>query len=150
MAGKDLQSLLTDLKEKIKRQDTDSSTVRLVAKGKAAVLIKLVEESAEIWMAFRFESDHDLALEISQYWYYLLVLGLLINDSGWSGRVASWPLNHLVDDSGVSPKKLVQETAALAIHSGEITPDDIEKLFHLSWEVGKQKQLSLSSVYAHL
>lgn len=149
MAGKDLQSLLTDLKDKLERKDPSSSTVRLVARGKTAVMIKLIEEAAEIWMAFRFESDTDLALEISQYWYYLMVLGLLTEESGWSDRVAAWPLNQTTDGNG-SPKKLVQETAALAIHSGSITPGDLEKLFHLSWEVGKQKQLSLSSVYAHL
>ncbi|NUQ81120.1 MAG: hypothetical protein HUU10_05860 [Bacteroidetes bacterium] len=150
MAEKNLQSLLAELQDKIARNDPASSTVKLISGGKPAVLIKLVEESSEIWMAYRFETQNDLALELSQYWYYLLVLGLILQEPGWANRISSWPLKTPLKDETVTPKKLVQETASLAIRSGSFGADDLERLFHLSWEIGQQRELSLSAVLAHL
>jgi phosphoribosyl-ATP pyrophosphohydrolase len=48
-----------------------SGTAALFAKGPHAIGKKLVEEAAESWMAARFESDDELAGELSQVLYYV-------------------------------------------------------------------------------
>lgn len=48
-----------------------ASTTALFAKGPHAIGKKLVEESAESWMAARFESREALAGELSQVLYYV-------------------------------------------------------------------------------
>ncbi len=47
------------------------STTALFEKGDHAIGKKLVEESAESWMAARYESRENLALELSQVLYYV-------------------------------------------------------------------------------
>jgi phosphoribosyl-ATP pyrophosphohydrolase len=50
------------------------STTELFRKGPHAIGKKLVEEAAESWMAARFETRDDLALELSQVMYYVAVM----------------------------------------------------------------------------
>ena len=50
------------------------STTELFRKGPHAIGKKLVEEAAESWMAARFETQDDLALELSQVLYYVAVM----------------------------------------------------------------------------
>lgn len=47
------------------------STTALFEKGAHGIGKKLVEEAAEAWMAARYESREDLALELSQVLYYV-------------------------------------------------------------------------------
>jgi phosphoribosyl-ATP pyrophosphohydrolase len=47
------------------------STTALFEKGAHGIGKKLVEEAAEAWMAARYESKEDLALELSQVLYYV-------------------------------------------------------------------------------
>lgn len=48
-----------------------SGTSALFQGGSHAIGKKLVEEAAESWMAARFETRDDLALELSQVLYYV-------------------------------------------------------------------------------
>jgi phosphoribosyl-ATP pyrophosphohydrolase len=48
-----------------------SGTTALFRKGAHGIGKKLVEEAAESWMAARFETKDDLALELSQTLYYI-------------------------------------------------------------------------------
>lgn len=48
-----------------------SSTAELFRGGSHAIGKKLVEEAAESWMAARFETSDQLALELSQVLYYV-------------------------------------------------------------------------------
>jgi len=50
------------------------STTELFKKGAHGIGKKLVEEAAESWMAARFETKDDLALELSQVLYYVAVM----------------------------------------------------------------------------
>lgn len=50
------------------------STTELFKKGTHAIGKKLVEEAAESWMAARYETKGDLALELSQVLYYVAVM----------------------------------------------------------------------------
>lgn len=47
------------------------STTALFEKGAHQIGKKLVEEAAESWMAARFESRENIALELSQVLYYV-------------------------------------------------------------------------------
>jgi phosphoribosyl-ATP pyrophosphohydrolase len=51
-----------------------SSTAVILKSGTHAIGKKLVEEAAESWMAARFESKEQVALELSQVLYYVAVL----------------------------------------------------------------------------
>lgn len=52
----------------------NSGTTALFEKGAHAIGKKLVEEAAESWMAARYESRDDQALELSQLLYYVAVM----------------------------------------------------------------------------
>jgi phosphoribosyl-ATP pyrophosphohydrolase len=51
-----------------------SGTAALLKAGTHAIGKKLVEEAAETWMAARYESKDQLALEISQLLYHVAVM----------------------------------------------------------------------------
>ncbi len=53
-----------------------SSTGKLLAAGVHGIGKKIVEEAAEVWMAAEYESDDNLANEISQLLYHIQVLML--------------------------------------------------------------------------
>jgi phosphoribosyl-ATP pyrophosphohydrolase len=57
-----------------KNAPAGSGTAALLKAGTHAIGKKLVEEAAESWMAARFESKEQLALELSQVLYYAAVL----------------------------------------------------------------------------
>lgn len=54
--------------------DQTSSTGKLLGAGVHSIGKKIVEEAAEVWMAAEYESDENLATEISQLLYHLQVL----------------------------------------------------------------------------
>ncbi|HSQ43234.1 MAG TPA: phosphoribosyl-ATP diphosphatase [Fibrobacteraceae bacterium] len=61
-------------KSRKKEMPDGKSTTELFRKGPHAIGKKLVEEAAESWMAARFETQDDLALELSQVLYYVAVM----------------------------------------------------------------------------
>jgi phosphoribosyl-ATP pyrophosphohydrolase len=56
--------------------DQVSGTGKLLSTGVHGIGKKIVEEAAEVWMAAEYESDENLANEISQLLYHLQVLML--------------------------------------------------------------------------
>ncbi|MEY2798411.1 MAG: hypothetical protein RIS22_677 [Actinomycetota bacterium] len=56
--------------------DQPGTTGKLLASGVHGIGKKIVEEAAEVWMAAEYESDENLANEISQLLYHLQVLML--------------------------------------------------------------------------
>lgn len=62
---------MVELAQQRKREMPEGrSTTELFRKGAHGIGKKLVEEAAESWMAARFESREDVALELSQVLYY--------------------------------------------------------------------------------
>jgi phosphoribosyl-ATP pyrophosphohydrolase len=57
-----------------KEMPKGAGTTALFEKGTHAIGKKLVEEAAESWMAARYESKDQVALELSQVLYYVAVL----------------------------------------------------------------------------
>ena len=68
------EEMVKTAKSRKKDGPADSSTAALLKKGTHAIGKKLVEEAAESWMAARFESKDQLALELSQVLYYVAVM----------------------------------------------------------------------------
>ena len=65
-----------ELGEIARTRPAGSNTSELLAGGVHSIGKKIIEEAAEVWMAAEYESDEDLALEISQLLYYLQVMML--------------------------------------------------------------------------
>lgn len=71
---KSFEELWTELSEKIASADPNSGTNLLIEKGVHAIGKKIIEEAGEVWIAAEYQSNDELALEISQLIYYLQVL----------------------------------------------------------------------------
>ncbi len=81
---KTFEDLFAELSEKARTRPQDSGTVAELDAGVHAIGKKVVEEAAEVWLAAEYESDDDVALEISQLLYHLQVMmiarGLSLQD----------------------------------------------------------------------
>ena len=81
---KTFEELFAELSKKAEAGDPNSGTVKELQKGTHFIGKKIVEEAAEVWMAAKFETDDDTALEISQLLYHLQVMmidqGLRLED----------------------------------------------------------------------
>ncbi len=83
---KTFDELFAELTARAADRPEGSSTVRLLDSGVHAIGKKLVEEAAEAWIAAEYESDDELAEELSQLLYHAQVMmiarGLTLNDVG--------------------------------------------------------------------
>lgn len=73
---KTFEELWRELGDIARTRPAGSNTSELLAGGVHSIGKKIIEEAAEVWMAAEYESDEDLALEISQLIYYLQVMML--------------------------------------------------------------------------
>ena len=71
---KTFEELWNELGEKISAADPNSGTLKLLEKGVHEIGKKIIEEAGEVWIAAEYQSNEQLALEISQLIYYLQVL----------------------------------------------------------------------------
>ncbi|CAB4729553.1 unannotated protein [freshwater metagenome] len=71
---KNFESLWLELNEIAKSRPLDSGTVRELDAGVHTIGKKIIEEAGEVWIAAEYQSDSELALEISQLLYHLQVL----------------------------------------------------------------------------
>jgi phosphoribosyl-ATP pyrophosphohydrolase len=73
---KSFEQLWAELGQKLEAADPNSGTVALVNSGVHTIGKKIIEEAGEVWIAAEYQSDEQLALEISQLLYYLQVLAM--------------------------------------------------------------------------
>ena len=73
---KSFDQLWLELNEIATSRPAGSSTVAALDTGVHSIGKKIIEEAAEVWMAAEYESDGNLAEEISQLLYHLQVLML--------------------------------------------------------------------------
>jgi phosphoribosyl-ATP pyrophosphohydrolase len=71
---KTFDALFAELSEKAITRPDGSGTVAELDAGVHAIGKKVVEEAAEVWMAAEYQSDTELAEEISQLLYHVQVL----------------------------------------------------------------------------
>lgn len=72
--SKTFEELFAELTEKARTRPSGSGTVAQLDGGVHAIGKKVVEEAAEVWMAAEYQSDEELAEEISQAIYHLQVM----------------------------------------------------------------------------
>ncbi|PZS09501.1 MAG: phosphoribosyl-ATP diphosphatase [Acidimicrobiales bacterium] len=73
---KTFDELFNELQRKVEGGDAESETVRAVRNGVHSIGKKIVEEAAEVWLAAEYQSDGELAEEISQLLYHVQVMML--------------------------------------------------------------------------
>lgn len=71
---KTFDDLFAELSEKAVSRPEGSGTVAELDAGVHAIGKKIVEEAAEVWMAAEYQTNTELAEEISQLVYHLQVL----------------------------------------------------------------------------
>ncbi|WP_166824548.1 phosphoribosyl-ATP diphosphatase [Brevibacterium limosum] len=81
---KTFETLYAELQQKSLDRPAGSKTVAELDAGVHAIGKKVVEEAAEVWMAAEYETEEELAEEISQLLYHLQVMmiakGLTLDD----------------------------------------------------------------------
>ena len=71
---KDFDSLHAELLSRAAERPEGSGTVAALDAGIHAQGKKIIEEAAEVWMAAEYQSDEELAEEISQLMYWTQVV----------------------------------------------------------------------------
>lgn len=81
---KTFEELFAELTAKAAARPAGSATVAELDAGVHAIGKKVVEEAAEVWIAAEYQTDEELAEEISQALYHLQVMmiarGLTLDD----------------------------------------------------------------------
>ena len=73
---KSFEALWQELSEKTLKQDPESNSVKLINSGVHQIGKKIMEEAGEVWLAAEYQSDSELATEISQLIYHLQIIAL--------------------------------------------------------------------------
>lgn len=71
---KNFDSLFAELADRAKNRPEGSGTVAALDKGMHFLGKKVNEEAGEVWLAAEYQSDEELAEEISQLYYWTQVL----------------------------------------------------------------------------
>ncbi|MGI9131429.1 MAG: phosphoribosyl-ATP diphosphatase [Candidatus Nanopelagicaceae bacterium] len=81
---KNFDELWRELNEISVSKPDGSRTIKQLEAGIHAIGKKIIEEAGEVWIAAEYQSDSELAIEISQLLYHLQVLmiarGIQIDD----------------------------------------------------------------------
>ena len=81
---KNFESLFQELQEKAQSRPSQSKTVEELDNGIHFIGKKIVEEAGEVWLAAEYQSNDELAEEVSQLLYHtqvmLLARGLTLDD----------------------------------------------------------------------
>lgn len=84
MSTKNFEELWSHLNQIARDRPEGSGTIKALDAGIHAIGKKILEEAGEVWLAAEYQSDEELALEISQLIYQLQVLmlarGLSLDD----------------------------------------------------------------------
>ena len=73
---KSFDELWSELAQRLIERPEGSATVAAVEAGVHSIGKKIIEEAGEVWLAAEYQSDEELAEEISQLIYYLQTLML--------------------------------------------------------------------------
>ena len=68
--------LFAELSEKAAQRPAGSGTVAALDKGEHHIGKKIIEEAGEVWIAAEYQSDAELAEEMSQLLYWIQVMML--------------------------------------------------------------------------
>lgn len=116
MTFEDLYQVILERKKNLPE---GSSTTQMMTQGLGAILPKLNEESFEVALALESQGKDDVALEVSQCFYYLLCL-TIFTDQGFDNLELSPSIDELSDNPHEIAKKIAQ-AAAMVCHTPCIT-----------------------------
>lgn len=71
---KNIDQLYSELTDRAENRPEGSATVAALDAGVHAIGKKIIEEAGEVWIAAEYQSDEELAEEISQLYYWTQVL----------------------------------------------------------------------------
>ena len=71
---KNFDELFAELSTKAAERPAGSGTVEALDKGPHAIGKKIIEEAGEVWIASEYQSDEELAEEMSQLIYWTQVM----------------------------------------------------------------------------
>lgn len=71
---KNFDSLFAELTERATSRPEGSGTVEALDKGAHHIGKKIIEEAGEVWIAAEYQSDEELAAEMSQLIYWTQVM----------------------------------------------------------------------------
>ncbi|AWB84017.1 phosphoribosyl-ATP diphosphatase [Corynebacterium liangguodongii] len=71
---KNFDDLFAELTAKAASRPADSSTVKALDAGEHFIGKKIIEEAGEVWLASEYQSDAELAEEMSQLIYWTQVM----------------------------------------------------------------------------
>lgn len=71
---KTFEQLFAEIQQRAAERPQGSGTVEALDKGIHSLGKKIVEEAGEVWLAAEYQSDDELAEEISQLIYWLQVV----------------------------------------------------------------------------
>ncbi|MDY3127583.1 MAG: phosphoribosyl-ATP diphosphatase [Corynebacterium sp.] len=81
---KNFESLFAELSAKAAENDPNSGTVAALEKGVHFIGKKIIEEAGEVWIAAEYQTDEELAEEMSQllYWTQTMMIkrGISLDD----------------------------------------------------------------------
>ena len=81
---KNFETLFNELAEKASERPAGSGTVEALDKGAHFIGKKIIEEAGEVWIASEYQSDEELAEEMSRliYWTQVMMLhrGITLDD----------------------------------------------------------------------
>lgn len=81
---KNFDDLFAELTERAHERPENSGTVAALDAGVHTIGKKIIEEAGEVWLASEYQSDEELAEEISQlmYWTQVMMIkrGLTLDD----------------------------------------------------------------------
>lgn len=71
---KNFDELFAELTQRAAERPEGSSTVEALDKGVHSIGKKIIEEAGEVWIAAEYQSDEELAEEMSQLLYWTQVM----------------------------------------------------------------------------
>ncbi|MDK8659239.1 phosphoribosyl-ATP diphosphatase [Corynebacterium sp. MSK204] len=71
---KDFETLFAELVNKADQKPEGSGTVKALEEGAHHIGKKIIEEAGEVWIAAEYQSDEELAEEMSQLIYWTQVM----------------------------------------------------------------------------
>jgi len=81
---KNFETLFNELSHKANERPAGSGTVEALDKGAHFIGKKIIEEAGEVWIASEYQTDEELAEEMSQliYWTQVMMLhrGITLDD----------------------------------------------------------------------
>ena len=81
---KNFETLFNELSHKANERPAGSGTVEALDKGAHFIGKKIIEEAGEVWIASEYQTDEELAEEMSQliYWTQVMMLhrGITMDD----------------------------------------------------------------------